>query len=50
MQVFHGEGGAIIGVKVSALRLRQTTHLETIVLRTVLSLTTANRCCTNALR
>ena len=37
----------IIGVRFSGQRLRQTPHL---VLSAVRSLTTANRCCTNALR
>ena len=41
---------AIFGFSVLALFLWQTTHLETIVLRAVLSLTTASRCCTNDLR
>ena len=38
----------IIAVKVSALPFRHFTHRETIVLRVVLSLTTANLCCTKA--
>ena len=41
---------AIIGLRVSARRLRQVTHCITIVLRGVLSLTLANCCCNNALK
>ena len=41
---------AIIGLRVSARRLRQVTHRRKIVLRAALSLTMANCCCTNALK